>query len=176
MKNLILSTIIFLSFASIKVTAQNSDSLAIRHIFSNALADTTSYHNLRNLTGHYSKRLAGSDQSQKAVKWAEQVLKNMGLDTVWLQECRVRHWDRGEKETGKVISVKAGNHNLRICALGGSISTATKGLTAKIVEVKDYDELKKLGREKINGKIVFINHSTILLIRHCTIHSRLMAG
>jgi carboxypeptidase Q len=33
-----------------------------------------------------------------------------------------------------------------------------KGLTAKVVEVKDYDELKKLGREKVNGKIVFINH------------------
>ena len=158
MKNLILSIIIFLSFASIKATAQNSDSIAIRHIFSNALADTTSYHNLRNLTGHYSKRLAGSAQSQKAVKWAEQVLKNMGLDTVWLQECRVRHWDRGEKETGKVISVKAGNHPLSICSLGGSVHTAVKGLTAKVVEVKDYDELKKLGREKVSGKIVFINH------------------
>jgi hypothetical protein len=159
MKKLILNSIFcLLCSGCITVTAQNADSLVIKRIFSDALTDTTSYHNLRNLTGHYSERLAGSAQSLKAVKWVEQVLKNMGLDTVWLQECRVRHWDRGEKETGKVISVKAGNHNLSICALGGSVPTATKGLTAKVVEVKDYDELKKLGREKVNGKIVFINH------------------
>ena len=159
MKKLILSSIFcLLCYTCITVTAQNADSLAIKRIFSDALTDTNSYHNLRNLTGQYSERLAGSAQSLKAVKWAELVLKNMRLDTVWLQECRVRHWDRGEKETGKVISVKAGNHNLSICALGGSVPTAAKGLSAKVVEVKDYDDLKKLGREKVNGKIVFINH------------------
>jgi hypothetical protein len=159
MKNLILSTIFFLLYsAGITTKAQNADSLAIKRIFSDALTDTTSYHNLRNLTGHYGGRLAGSAQSLKAVKWAEQVLKNMGLDTVFLQECKVRHWERGKKETGKVISAKAGNHDLNICALGGSVPAAGKGLTAKVVEVKNYDELKKLGREKVRGKIVFINH------------------
>lgn len=158
MKNLILSTIFFLSFFCITVSAQNADSLAIKRIFSDALTDTTSYHNLRNLTGHYGRRLAGSAQSLKAVKWAEQVLRNLGLDTVFLQECKVRHWERGEKESGKAISAKAGNHDLNICALGGSLPTPGTGLTAKVVEVKDYDELKKLGKEKVNGKIVFINH------------------
>jgi carboxypeptidase Q len=159
MKNLILSSIFFILFsAGITTLAQNADSVAIKRIFSYALTDTSSYHNLRNLTGHYGGRLAGSAQSMKAVKWAEQVLKNMGLDTVFLQECRVRHWERGEKESGKVISAKAGNHELSICALGGSVPTTVKGLTAKVVEVKDYDELKKLGKEKVSGKIVFINH------------------
>jgi hypothetical protein len=159
MKNLILNSIFFLlSFACITASAQNADSLAIKRIFSDALTDTTSYHNLRNLTGHYGGRLAGSAQSLKAVKWAEQVLEKMRLDTVFLQKCKVRHWERGEKETGKIISAKAGNHDLKICALGGSVPTAGKGLTAKVVEVKDYDELKKLGKEKVSGKIVFINH------------------
>jgi len=159
MKNLILKTFFWLLFsACITSSAQNADSLAIKRIFSEALTDTTSYHNLRNLTGNYARRLAGSAQSLKAVKWADQLLKNMGLDTVFLQECKVRHWERGEKETGKVISGKAGNHDLSICALGGSVPTSMKGLTAKVVEVKDYDELKKLGKEKVSGKIVFINH------------------
>jgi hypothetical protein len=80
------------------------------------------------------------------------------MDTVYLQACKVRHWDRGEKETGRVVSVRAGNHVLDICSLGGSVATALKGLTAKVVEVKDYDELKKLGKEKVSGRIVFINH------------------
>ena len=86
--------------------AQNNDSLVIRRIFNDALTDSTSYHNLRDLTSHYSKRLAGSEQSLKAVNWAEQLLKSMGPDSVWLQECKVRHWERGEKEIAKVISAK----------------------------------------------------------------------
>lgn len=147
-----------LSFIGINLTAQNSDSIAIKRIFSNALTDTTSYHNLRNLTAHYAGRLAGTAQSEKAVKWAEQVLKGMGLDTVYLQECKVRHWERGEKETGKVSSAKAGSHNLNICALGGSVPTPGNGLNAKVIEIKDYDDLKKMGKDKIRGKIVFINH------------------
>jgi hypothetical protein len=159
MKTLLPSSILcLLTFVCITGTAQNSDSAAIRHIFNDVLTDTTSYHNLRNLTGHYPGRLAGSAQSLKAVKWAEQLLKTMGLDTVYLQECKVRHWERGEKETGKVISAKAGNHSLSICALGGSVPTSQNGLTAKVVEIRDYDDLKKLGKEKVSGKIVFINH------------------
>ena len=159
MKNLLLSSILcLLTFVCKTVTAQNADSIAIKRIFSDALTDSSSYHNLRNLTGHYGGRLAGSAQSLNAVKWAEQVLKNMGLDTVFLQECNVRHWERGVQETGKVLSAKAGNHELRICSLGGSVPTAVNGLTAKVVEVRDYDELKKLGKEKVSGKIVFINH------------------
>jgi carboxypeptidase Q len=157
-KVIFLSVLYFLCSAFSGVMAQNNDSIAIRHIFSDALTDSTSYHNLRNLTSHYSKRLAGSEQSQKSVAWAFQLLKSMGLDSVWMQECKVRHWDRGNKEIGRVISTKAGDHDLSVCALGGSIATGVNGINAKVVEIKDYDDLKKLGREKVKGKIVFINH------------------
>jgi hypothetical protein len=159
MKKFILLSVIYL-FSSVLngLIAQNNDSLVIKRIFNDALTDSSSYHNLRYLTSHYSKRLAGSDQSLKAVSWAEQLLKSIGSDTVWLQDCKVRHWDRGEKEIGKVISVKSRNHNLSICALGGSVPTGGNGITAKVVEIKDYEDLKILGREKVKGKIVFINH------------------
>jgi hypothetical protein len=157
-KFILLSVIYILSSVFTGLMAQNNDSLIIKRIFNDALTDTSSYHNLRNLTNHYSKRLAGSEQSLKAVTWAEQLLKSMKPDTVWLQECNVRHWDRGGKEIGKVISVKSGNHNLSICALGGSVATGGDGITAKVIEIKDYEELKKLGRDNVKGKIVFINH------------------
>lgn len=157
-KFILISVFYLLSSAFTGMIAQNNDSLVIRRIFNNTLTDSTSYHNLRDLTSHYSKRLAGSEQSLKAVKWAEQLLKSMGPDSVWLQECKVRHWERGEKEIAKVISAKSGNHSLSICALGGSVSTDGNGITAKVIEIKDYEELKKLGRDKVKGKIVFINH------------------
>jgi hypothetical protein len=144
--------------ACLKGSGQNADSVAISGIFRNALTDTTSYSNLRTLTGKYARRLAGTEQSMRAIKWAEGVLRGMGLDTVYLQECKVRHWERGGKEIGTLISAKTGNSGLSVCALGGSIATAAEGLKAKVVEVKDFDELKKLGKEGVKGKIVFINH------------------
>ena len=159
MKKIFLSSIsgvLFLFF--INVSAQNGDSLAIRRIFTSALADSSSYANLRYLTTKIGGRLAGSPQSLKAVKWAEKVFEGIHPDTVYLQECMVRHWERGEKEIAKVTSVKAGNHDLHVCALGGSIGTGNIGLSAKVIEIRDYDDLKKLGKEHVTGKIVFINH------------------
>ena len=153
-----ISIFCFLTLAGTAIKAQNSDSLAIRSIFSEALLDTSSFHNLRVLTADYPRRLAGTAQSFNALKWAEQVLLKMGLDTVYHQQCMVRHWERGDKEIARVVSGKAGNHNLNVCALGGSVPTPQNGLTANVIEIKDYNELKKLGKEKINGKIVFINH------------------
>jgi carboxypeptidase Q len=155
-----LPNILFLLFAacSFPIEAQNVDSLAIKHIFNDALTDTTVYHNLRELTGNFPGRLAGSEQSVKAVKWVEQTLKQMELDSVYLMPCKVRQWDHGEKEQGNVISAKAGNHTLQICSLGGSVPTGDQGITAKVIEVKDFAELRKFGKEKINGKIVFFNH------------------
>ena len=47
--------------------------------------------------------------------------------------------------------------NVPICALGGSISTPSYGLRAQVVEVKSFDELESLGKEKIKGKFVFFN-------------------
>lgn len=157
MKKLLLPAFIFM--LTFPLFSQNQDSLVISSIYQNALTDTTSYHNLRILTSDFPDRLAGSDKSLAAVKWTEKVLQSMGLDSVWLQQCKVRRWERGEKEVGRVISKHEGKHDLAVCALGGSVATGESGITAQVVEIKDYDDLKKLGREKVKGKIVFINHS-----------------
>lgn len=157
MKKLLLPAFIFM--LTFPLFSQNQDSLIISSIYQNALTDTTSYHNLRILTSDFPDRLAGSDKSLAAVKWTEKVLQSMGLDSVWLQQCKVRRWERGEKEVGRVISKHEGKHDLAVCALGGSVATGESGITAQVVEIKDYDDLKKLGREKVKGKIVFINHS-----------------
>ena len=46
---------------------------------------------------------------------------------------------------------------MNICALGGSIATPSVGIRANVIEVKHIDDLAKLGKEKIKGKIVFFN-------------------
>jgi hypothetical protein len=69
----------------------------------------------------------------------------------------VPKWVRGIPEFA-YIETKPGNTiKVNICALGGSISTPSTGLKAKIVEVSGVEELEKLGRDKIKDKIVFFN-------------------
>jgi Zn-dependent M28 family amino/carboxypeptidase len=45
---------------------------------------------------------------------------------------------------------------LRVCALGGSVGTPEEGITAEVVEVRSFDELRSLGG-RAAGKIVFFN-------------------
>ena len=48
---------------------------------------------------------------------------------------------------------------MNVCALGGSVATPPAGIKAKVVEVSSFDQLEALGRDKIEGKIVFYNRA-----------------
>jgi len=78
--------------------------------------------------------------------------------SVWLEPCMVPHWVRGEKEKVRIVNSKTlGSIDLRALALGNSIGTTQGGLVAEVIEVKSLDEVDKLGRAGIAGKIVFYN-------------------
>ncbi|TXK52130.1 M20/M25/M40 family metallo-hydrolase [Pontibacter qinzhouensis] len=134
-----------------------ADSITIRKIYDNALTSYESYDNLRYLTKKIGNRLSGSPQAAAAVEWSRQVMDKMGLDRVYLQEVMVPHWVRGEKEIGRVTNSRAGAADMNIAALGGSVGTGAKGISAQVVEVKSFEELEKLGKKKVQGKIVFFN-------------------
>ncbi|MES2284557.1 MAG: M20/M25/M40 family metallo-hydrolase [Bacteroidota bacterium] len=135
-----------------------TDSAMIKKIFNEALTNGKSYSNLDYLSNKIGGRLSGSPEAQKAVEWTFKAMKEAGADTVYLQECMVPHWVRGEKESAKIISLVTGSSKeVPICALGGSIATPAKGITAPVIEVKSFEELAKLGKEKVEGRIIFFN-------------------
>ena len=137
--------------------AQN-DSITIRKIFNEALSNGKSYSNLDYLSNKIGGRLSGSPAAQKAVDWAFKAMKDAGADTVYLQECMVPHWVRGEKEIGKIISTDGKtSKEVPVCALGSSVATPLKGITAEVIEANGLEDLQNLGKEKIRGKIVFFN-------------------
>src|SRR5260370_27414836 len=57
--------------------------------------------------------------------------------------------------SGRLVSHR--NQHIVLTALGGSVAPPVKGITADVVEVNSYDELKSLGA-KVKGKIVFYNN------------------
>lgn len=131
------------------------DSTNIKQFFNTALTEGKSYEWLRDLTKNIGGRLSGSPEAAKAVLWGEQLMKNIGMDSVWLQPVMVPHWVRGEKEEAH-YTVNGKKKNVPICALGFSIATPSKGLKAEVIEVKSLEEAKKLGNQ-LEGKIVFFN-------------------
>ncbi|BBM83172.1 M20/M25/M40 family metallo-hydrolase [Candidatus Uabimicrobium amorphum] len=126
-------------------------------IYQAALEEGQCYENLRALCKDVGPRLSGSPQAEKAVMWSKEVLEKLGMK-VTLQEVMVPHWVRGAKEKAHVVAHGAiKKRTLNICALGGSVGTGEGGLRAEIVEVHQFSDLEKLGKEKISGKIVFFN-------------------
>jgi carboxypeptidase Q len=140
------------------VTAHDADSVMIRKIFNEALQKGAAHSWLKDITENIGARLTGSDAAEKSVEWTKKKMTEAGADHTWLQECMVPHWVRGEKETGKIIDAANNSQQVPVTALGGSVCTPKEGITASIIEVHNFDELKNLGEKNIKGKIVFYNH------------------
>lgn len=126
-------------------TQQNAEQI-VDHILKNSQA----YDTLAHLTDDIGPRLSGSKNAAQAVEWTTQRFREWGID-VRKERVMVPHWVRGV-ETASLTS-----HNDRriiITALGGSVATPADGITADVVEVSSFEELEKLGRAKVAGKIV----------------------
>ena len=136
--------------------AQADDSLLIRKIADEILVNGTAYSNLHTLTKKVGGRLTGSPQMYKAEEWGQNALKDAGADKVYLQECNVPRWVRGGKDEAKLI-IGGKQESLAVLALGNSVGTDAKGITAPVILVNSFDELEQK-KDEIKGKIVFYNY------------------
>ncbi|MGB5819726.1 MAG: M28 family peptidase [Saonia sp.] len=148
--------IVFLLVAA-QTFSQTEDEKQIKRIYDAALTQGKAYDWLNYLSNQIGGRLSGSVQAEQAVNYTRTQLDSLGLDRVWLQPVMVPKWVRGTPEFAYIESTPGITNNVPICALGGSVATPAGGIKANVVEVKSVEELKKLGREKIAGKIVFFN-------------------
>ncbi len=123
-------------------------------IVETALREQKGHEYLRELC-EIGPRLSGSENSMKAINWAFEKMKSLGFDKVWLQPVMVPHWERGNIESCSILHL---NRKLSVLALGGSISTPPKGITAEVIEVKTFQELEKKKAEA-KGKIVFFSRA-----------------
>src|SRR5689334_2298058 len=122
-------------------------------IIDRALASNSAWETLAHLTDNIGPRLSGSRNAAIAVKYTTDRFREWGID-VHDEKVMVPHWVRGE-ERASLVS----HHDQKIVltALGGSVATPKDGITADVVEVGSYDELKQLGT-RVKGKIVYYNN------------------
>ncbi|MCB0278395.1 MAG: M20/M25/M40 family metallo-hydrolase [Calditrichaeota bacterium] len=148
----------FISICLILTIVAQSDTEMVRKVRDEVMMNGKAYDQLWYLTQKIGSRLSGSPQAAAAVEWARQEMERMGFDKVWLQETKVPHWVRGAAEEVKLVGSKTeGDMEFKSLALGGSVATPPEGITAEVVQVMSLDEVDKLGKSKIEGKIVFYN-------------------
>jgi hypothetical protein len=119
-----------------------------------ALADNDGYAKLAYLCDRIGNRLSGSESLIRAIHWSEEQMKKDGLSNVRVIPVKVPHWVRGA-ESAHLTAPE--NQPLHILGLGMSVGTPAGGITGDVVVVSDFDELAKLGRAGIQGKIVLFN-------------------
>ena len=153
-----LSYLLIVAF-SVSLHSQNTneDSVFIDKIYDEALANGNSYEWLDYLSNQIGGRLSGSINYDRSVKWGMDELEMINLDSVWLQPVMTPKWVRGAPEYAHIESSPGNTISVPIAALGGSISTPSIGISANVIEVKNFNELKMIGKDSIRGKIIFYN-------------------
>jgi carboxypeptidase Q len=125
-------------------------------IFTSGLDSGQAYKMLKELTD-IGPRISGSEKSWQAINWASSVMQKLNFQNVHTEKCMVPHWVRGPIEEALVVGLPAKKEiRLSVCALGGSVSTPETGITAEVLEVKSFEELKAKSN-LAKGKIIFYN-------------------
>ncbi|TAG13739.1 MAG: peptidase M28 family protein [Sphingobacteriia bacterium] len=152
--------LLLLAFLPLLLTAQYStDSAYIKQISDEIMRNGKAYDLLRQLTKGIGGRLAGSSQYNKAVKWGEASLKELGADKVFLQACMMPNWNRGGLDKASVVLIggKKTARVLDVLALGNSEGTGGKPIVAAVLAVQNFAELEAK-KADVKGKIVYFNY------------------
>jgi carboxypeptidase Q len=154
-KKKIIAAVTFL-FITVFAFSQNEDSLMIKKISDEILLYGKAHSNLYTLCKSVGQRLSGSAGMYKGEAWGVQTLKDAGAVNVYLQECMVPHWVRGKKEFAAFTKVK-GSNEFNILSIGNAVGTGKAGVSAKVIEVKNFEDLNKR-KDEVEGNIVFFNY------------------
>src|SRR5216684_4363675 len=116
-----------------------------------AKADEDGWRKISYLCDRIGNRPSGSPALEQAIDWSIETMRKDGLENTRRIPAKVPHWVRGKESVTLVEPVA---RPLVMLGLGGSIATPPDGITAEVVVVSSFDEIEKLGRGKVAGKIV----------------------
>lgn len=119
-----------------------------------ALADQDGMRRLEYLCDRIGNRVSGSESLERAIRWAASEMKAAGLENVQTPPVKVPKWVRGKESA---IMLEPVNKPLTMIGLGMSVGTPPEGITGNVVAVSSFDELKALGRAKVEGRIVLFD-------------------
>ena len=126
---------------------------AATRIIARAVKDSAAWNRLAVLTETFGHRFSGSESLERAIDWTLAEMTKDQLDGVRGEPVMVPRWVRGA-ESVELVSPR--RQRLPMLGLGGSIATPTQGITADVMVVTSYDDLRARAAEA-RGKIVLFN-------------------
>jgi carboxypeptidase Q len=119
-------------------------------LISLAQKDSMAWNRLAELTDRYGPRPSGSQNLERAIDWIVAQMKKDGFDRVYTEPVMVTHWVRGA-ESAELVRPRA--KKLNILGLGKSVGTPAGGITAPVLVVKDFADLRAHAAQA-KGKII----------------------
>ena len=136
-----------------QANAQRFD--AANRLIDAALRDSAAYRRLALLTDKFGPRMSGSKNLEDAIDWIVSEMKRDGFENVHTEPVMITHWVRGE-ESAELVSPRRAKLNM--LGLGRSVATPARGITAPVLVVHDFAELRRRAGEA-KGKLVLFNHA-----------------
>jgi carboxypeptidase Q len=118
-----------------------------------AVADSAAWNRLALLADTYGNRPSGSKRLESAIDWIVEQMKQDGLENVHTEAVMVPVWVRGA-ESALLISPRL--DMLHMLGLGRSVGTPKGGITAPVLVVKDFADLRAHAADA-KGKIVLFD-------------------
>lgn len=121
---------------------------------------TYGYEQVRFLSNNIGPRLSGSPQAAAAITYVAQQMRALGLE-VHLEPVTVPHWVRGKEEAELVRypgQVEGTTQRILVTALGNTVATPDRGITAPVLVIDNVEQLDKLPADQVTGKIILFNY------------------
>ncbi|HEU4565730.1 MAG TPA: M28 family metallopeptidase [Gemmatimonadaceae bacterium] len=115
-----------------------------------ALADSAAWNRIARLTETFGPRFSGTPELERAIDWVMAEMRRDGLENVRGEPAMVPRWVRG-RESVELVSPRRAE--LPMLGLGGSIATPKDGVTAEVLVVSSFDDLRA-NAARAKGKIV----------------------
>jgi len=126
---------------------------AADRIIAAALADSSGYQRLGELVDRFGPRFSGTPELERAIDWILLEMSRDGLQNIRGERVMVPRWVRGSESATLVSPRRAPLHML---GLGGSVGTPPAGITAPVLVVRSFDELRQRAA-LARGKIVLFD-------------------
>jgi carboxypeptidase Q len=118
-----------------------------------AMTSRHGFNRLAEMCDTFGPRFTGSENLERAIDWALEEMQVDGFSNVRGEEVVVPRWVRGNE------SLTLMNPRQKSCpmlGLGGSVGTGPEGITAEVLIVDSFEDLKTKA-DQAKGKIVLFN-------------------
>jgi carboxypeptidase Q len=118
-----------------------------------ALRDSAAWKRLGLLVDGFGHRMTGSSSLEQALDWIVAEMRRDGFENVRKEPVMVPRWVRGE-ESAELVRPRP--MKLHMLGLGRSVGTPAQGISAPVLVVRSFAELRSRATEA-RGKIVLFN-------------------